>query len=492
MIQKMIQFRGIHSTAPLSVSLMQSFSLRLLFSIGLCLQLVASVNAFPLPGMEFMGTGLSSTATRALTAELPSVAPPAELLSPLRGDDDDCLKGLEPTAEAELAAALLSVSLHQRLLKVAVATTDGQRMALVKLQAGDTRTGLFRIDDLQHDAVNALRIAFQLPLDLQQIDLWSVVPDSNIEGPIHRPVFSVSAQRGQFQRATTRIAYARDILGHFGLVRYAPQFLHYAGGQPVANVARMLPETAWAVSPVSDNWPQLRMACLQDPRLSAATLARVVDQIPVSDNSVALTIDDGPHPLITSLMLDILRRRNTHATFFVVGEKVEECPELLRQLVEKGHEIGNHTYTHPRLGTLKDVDALAEIRAGALAIGRVSGKPTPLMRPPGGGFTLDVLRAATAANSTVVLWTHNTNDWLKPSPEVIAANALRDLRPGSIILMHQGGMESVRALPMILDGVEAKGLRVGTVGDLLRQSPVPVLPIPEIMAKYQKPELEKE
>lgn len=474
------------------MSSMQSLLLRLFFALTISLCLQASANAVPLPGMEFMGTGLFDTGIRALPADLQSIPPPAELVAPLWSEDDDCLKGLEPAAEAELAAALLSVSLHQRLLKVAVATTDGRRMALVKFQAGDMRTGLFRIDDVQNDAINALRVAFQLPLDLQQIDLWSVVPDRNLEGPIHRPVFSVSAERAQFQRATERIAYAREILGRLGLVRYTPQFLHYAGGDPVVNVARVLPETAWAVSPVSDNWSQLRLACMQDPRLPAATLARVVDQIPVFDNSVALTIDDGPHPLITSLMLDILRRRSIRATFFVVGEKAEESPELLRQLVEGGHEVGNHTYSHPRLGAMRDIDALAEIRAGSLAIGRVSGKPTPLMRPPGGGFTLDVLKAATAANSTVVLWTHNTNDWLKPSPEVIAANALRDLRPGSIILMHQGGMESVRALPMIIDGAEAKGLQLGTVGDMLRQCPVPVLPITDIMAKYQKPEIEKE
>ena len=234
---------------------------------------------------------------------------------------------------------------------------------------------------------------------------------------MHRPIFSVSADRADFEVATSRPRHARDILGELGLVRFAPQFLRYAGGEPLSKVARLLPETAWSAAPVRDGWEQLRESCRQDPRLQAAALARVVVHVPVSDNSVGLTIDDGPHPLITSLMLDILRRAGVHATFFVVGEKVEECPELLRRIADGGHEIGNHTYSHPRLGQVKDVEALAEIRAGALAIGKVSGKPTPLMRPPGGGLARDVLRAATAANSTVVLWTNNTNDWLRPSPD---------------------------------------------------------------------------
>lgn len=465
--------------------------------LGLCLAvclLVAStgpVSALAFPGISFLERQVAS-----LFGALPQApllnSPPQSLLTPLQDGNEEYTKGVEPAAEAELASALLSLPLHERLLKVAVATTEGRRMALVKLQAGDIKTGLFRIPDLQVDAINSLRVAFELPLDLQQIDLWSVVPGTNAEGPIHKPVFSVSVDRAQFEQATDRVRGARDILGDLGLVRFAPQFLQYAGGDPLSNVMRLLPETAWSTAPLTDNWLQIHRASVQDPRLPAAALARVVVHVPVTDNSVGLTIDDGPHPLITSLFLDILKSHNVKATFFVVGEKVEECPELLRRIVDAGHEIGNHTYSHPRLGLLPDVEALTEIRAGALAIGKVSGNPTPLMRPPGGGLAKDVLRAATAANSTVVLWTHNTNDWLKPPPEEIAANALRDLKPGSIILMHQGEMNSVRALPMIIEGAEAMGLRLCPVGEMLRQHPVQVLPITEIMDRYKKHQLEKE
>lgn len=463
--------------------------------LALLLLLTGSAHGFTFPDFSPRDGALLALVPHLLGA-LPSDAdlqpPPDALLAPLLEGEEGVTKGIEPASETELAELLLSLPLHQRLLKVAVATADDRRLALVKLQAGDLKTGLFRISDLQVDAVNALRVAFQLPLDLQRVDLWSVVPGRDATGPVHRPIFSVSADRADFEVATSRPRHARDILGELGLVRFAPQFLRYAGGEPIARVARLLPDTAFSTAPLSDGWDQVRESCRQDPRLPAAAFARVVVHVPVKDNAVGLTIDDGPHPLVTSLFADILQRYGVHATFFVVGEKVEECPELLRRLVEGGHEIGNHTYSHPRLGQVKDVEALAEIRAGALAIGRVSGRPTPLMRPPGGGLARDVLRAATAANSTVVLWTHNTNDWLRPSPEEIAANALRDLRPGSIILMHQGSMESVRALPLILEGARERGFRLCPVGELLRESPVPVLPIPEIMARYQKHELEKE
>lgn len=424
--------------------------------------------------------------------EQPGLMPPAALLTSLLDGGEPIGKGIEPENEDALARALLSLPLRQRLLKVAVASVGDKHLALIKLQAGDMRSGLFRVNDLEDDAVSSLRVAFALPQGLDEIDLWSVVPGRDDKGVIHQPIFSLCADRDSFDKAAATPRDAGDILGNLGLIRFAPEFLRYAKVDKGQNAVQKLPDNAWSVAPVADNWPLLKTSCKQDPRLAAAALARVVVNVPVTDNSVALTIDDGPHPLVTSVFLDILRKYNTKATFFVVGEKVEECPELLRRMVDEGHEIGNHTYSHPRLAHVDEVEALAQIRGCALAVGKVSGQPTHLLRPPGGGIAAHVLKAATAANCTVVLWTHNTNDWTLDDPELIAANALRDLRPGSIILMHQGTMASARALPLILEGVEKMGLRVSTVGEMLSRAPVNVLPIPEIMALYQRHQLEKE
>lgn len=424
----------------------------------------------------------------------PELLPPGLLLASLVSDTEPgVIKGFDPASEDRLAQALLSLPLRQRLLKVAVASVNDRQMALIKLQAGDVRTGAFRVSDLQDDAVSALRVAFNLPLDLHQIDLWSVVPGRNQEGEVHQPVFSLCADRQPFALASSSPRPARDIIGDLeGLVRFAPQFLRYAGGARLQDIAPSLPRTAWSIAPLSENWPQLVLAARQDPRLGSASTARVIVNGSGSGNKVALTIDDGPHPLITSLFLETLRKHDVKATFFVVGEKVEECPELLRRMVEEGHEIGNHTYSHPRLKNLSEAETLAQLRACQMVVGRVSGRPINLLRPPGGGVASHVLRAATAANSTVVLWTHNTNDWLKISPEEIAANALRDLRPGSVILMHQGDMLSVRALPLIIEGVAKKGLHLTTVSDMIADTPPQPLSIPEIMARYSKPHLESE
>lgn len=441
--------------------------------------------------LELLGKGLSHIAPHVFDELLPTDAPaqeplPSPLLASLYSPEEGLTKGLAPEQEMVLARALKALPLRQRLLKVAVATVEDRNLALVKFQAGDAKSGRFRLEDLQDDAVSALRVAFDSPLRLAQVDLWSVVPGVGRDGPIHQPVFSLSASREEFERAMAEPLPARQILGELGLVRFSPQFLRYAGGQRLQDVAKLLPDTAWSAAPVRDGWKQLRRAAEQDPRLKAAALARVVGPIPVTDNSVALTIDDGPHPMVTTAVLDILRKYGVKATFFVVGEKVEECPELLRRMADEGHEIGNHTYDHPRLSQVPEGEALAQIRACALAVGKVCGQSMHLLRPPGGGIAPNVLRAATAANCSVVLWTHNTNDWLKLPAEQIAENGLRDLRPGSIILMHQGDMESARALPFLIEGAQARGLRLTTVGDMLSKSPVPVAPIAEIIAKHQK------
>ena len=472
---------------------------RLLPLVPLCLLLTLSPSfAATDSALDLLRQGFSYLAPHLLDALSPlpedrsALLPPDTLLASLRDESVGVAKGLDPQSEDLLARALLSLPLRQRVLKVAVAQMDGKRLALVKLQAGDVQSGLFRICDLQDDAVSSLRVAFALPLGLSEIDLWSVVPGKDKQETIHQPIFSVCAGREAFYKASVGPKEAKDILGGLGLVRFAPEFLRYAGGANLQDVAPSLPDTAWSVAPVSQDWGQLKASCAQDPRLPRAALARVVVNLPTTDNSVALTIDDGPHPLITPLFLDVLRRHNTKATFFVVGEKVEECPELLRRTAEEGHEIGNHTYSHPRLSHVSDVEALTQIRACALAIGKVCGQTTHLVRPPGGGLAEHVLRAATAANCTVVLWTHNTNDWTLKDPEQIAANALRDLKPGSIILMHQGEMESVYALELILKGLEDRGLHATTVGEMLARSPVKVLPIPEIMELYKRHQLEKE
>jgi len=176
--------------------------------------------SYPAQGLIFRHfrplEGRASSSRAAVPAAPPDSAlllPPQELRVSLMEGSETYAKGTDEEAEAKLARALLSLSLHQRLLKVAVAEVDDRSMALIKLQAGDTKTGLFRVLDLQADAVNALREAFRSPLNLQHVDLWSVVPGYDASGPVHKPVFSVSADRSDFEQAGDRSQAAREVLG---------------------------------------------------------------------------------------------------------------------------------------------------------------------------------------------------------------------------------------------------------------------------------------
>jgi len=126
---------------------------------------------------------------------------------------------------------------------------------------------------------------------------------------------------------------------------------------------------------------------------------------------VALTFDDGPHPAWTPQLLALLKSLNVHATFFVVGKMVDRYPELARQEVEEGHELANHTFSHPHLTLLKEPDVEKELREGAEAIQRAVGYTPVFFRPPGGQYNATTLRAAAALHLTPVLWTANAKDF---------------------------------------------------------------------------------
>jgi peptidoglycan/xylan/chitin deacetylase (PgdA/CDA1 family) len=191
---------------------------------------------------------------------------------------------------------------------------------------------------------------------------------------------------------------------------------------------------------------------------------------------VALTFDDGPTPY-TSAILDILRDRNVPATFFVVGRQVELFPELARRIVEEGHLIGNHTYTHRNLLGLPAAAVYAEIVRAEEAIVRITGVQPRYLRPPRGLYSRAVLDLAERRGYTLVLWSRSSHDWAEVSVADVAANIVRSCRPGDILLFHDGGdlfrasggsrRNTVLALPQIIDALRARGYHFVTVRELL-------------------------
>ncbi len=159
------------------------------------------------------------------------------------------------------------------------------------------------------------------------------------------------------------------------------------------------------------------------------TLTHVATDEPV----VALTFDDGPHPEVTPRLLEILRRHDAHATFFMVGKAAQNHPELVEEVAEAGHAIGNHSWDHPSLPLLRPRAVRAQIRWCREALG---GHDCGLFRPPYGDQTPATQWAAVRQGYRVVAWSAVADDWLDHPAEVLLAKLRPALRPGAIVLLH--------------------------------------------------------
>lgn len=154
---------------------------------------------------------------------------------------------------------------------------------------------------------------------------------------------------------------------------------------------------------------------------------------------VALTFDDESHPVYTPQVLDILEQYKVRATFFLIGRRAERYPKIVHQIVAKGHEIGNHTYSHPKDLSKESLDAIRqEIEKGTIAIEKATGVRPKLFRPPKGFLNYRVLTIAQLEGYTLVFWTVSADHEDAPTPEVMAKRVLKLVHPGAIILMHDG------------------------------------------------------
>ncbi|MBV9102295.1 MAG: polysaccharide deacetylase family protein [Candidatus Eremiobacteraeota bacterium] len=196
---------------------------------------------------------------------------------------------------------------------------------------------------------------------------------------------------------------------------------------------------------------------------------------------VALTFDDGPYPVTTPLLLDVLARLNVHATFFLIGRDAEEFPELTRRIARDGHEIANHTLTHANLDTLGPSGVRAELNGGRDALTRLARDPAiaTMMRPPHGRFTEQTVVAAQAAGYDVILWNDDPGDWRSVTPEELAGHVEAHATAPDIILLHSGRLPTLAMLPPIVDRFRSAGFAFVTVGELLRRAPIVVIDHPE-------------
>lgn len=181
---------------------------------------------------------------------------------------------------------------------------------------------------------------------------------------------------------------------------------------------------------------------------------------------VALTFDDGPHPVYTLQLLDVLRRTHTPATFFVVGEQVQKNPGLVRLEVAEGNEVGDHTFDHINLTVVPPELVAYEVGACDAAITKATGAPVRFFRPPGGEYNGAMLRQVASQGYITTLWTDDPGDFMKPAPKVILQRTVAHLENGAIILLHDGVPQTIDALPGIIAAARHRGYQFVTVSQL--------------------------
>lgn len=186
---------------------------------------------------------------------------------------------------------------------------------------------------------------------------------------------------------------------------------------------------------------------------------------------VALTFDDGPHPIYTPQVLDILDQYQAKATFFMIGSRMEEYPDIVKEVAARGHLIANHTYTHPyNLRTLSPEKLKWEIDQCQLSMQHIAGQNTYLFRPPRGILNQEIIKMLQEKGYRIALWGICVYQRKIPTPEMMATRVINHAHPGQIILIHDGRTDfrwkDVEATRLIVKSLSQQGYRFVTLEEL--------------------------
>jgi peptidoglycan-N-acetylglucosamine deacetylase len=189
----------------------------------------------------------------------------------------------------------------------------------------------------------------------------------------------------------------------------------------------------------------------------------VRDVLPaVSASAIALTIDDGPDPLWTPRMLDLLRRNGVRATFSLIGRQAQAYPDLVKRIIAEGHSVCNHSMTHPQPFGARSAAAIRQQIADAQEAIINAGEVVPqLFRAPGGDWTAGVLATAASLRLVPLGWDVDPRDWSRPGSDTVT-NRLLTARPGDILLCHDGGgnrAQTLESLRTVLPALTRRGLQ---------------------------------
>ncbi|MFS0784073.1 polysaccharide deacetylase family protein [Bacillus sp. 1P06AnD] len=180
---------------------------------------------------------------------------------------------------------------------------------------------------------------------------------------------------------------------------------------------------------------------------------------------VALTFDDGPHHQWTPYILDVLKKHKAKATFFVLGNRVEYYPNIVKRAFDEGHEIGSHSWSHPKLTSLTKPELVKQINQTSTAVAKIIGQTPTSFRPPYGAYNPEVQRMA---NAPIVNWSVDTLDWKHKNKDLVKKIVKERTHNGSIVLMHDIHEASALALDDILTSLSKQGYHFVTVSQLLQ------------------------
>lgn len=205
---------------------------------------------------------------------------------------------------------------------------------------------------------------------------------------------------------------------------------------------------------------------------SAPAVAPAVRELPIysverEDNKVAISFDAAWGTEYTKDILDILDNYGVKTTFFVVKFWVEENPEAAREIVNRGHEIGNHSATHPEMGNLSAAKIEEEIMSTHNVIKDITGYEPVLFRPPFGHYSESMLKTITGLGYYTIQWDVDSLDWKERGVEDIVLRVTQKSGPGSIVLFHNNARYITQALPYILEDFRARGLEIVPISQLI-------------------------
>lgn len=208
---------------------------------------------------------------------------------------------------------------------------------------------------------------------------------------------------------------------------------------------------------------------ISDIPLSASCATQSAEVTPAeSENQIkkkiALTFDDGPHEKYTPMLLDGLKERNVSASFFLMGKNAEKYPKIVERMKEEGHVVGNHSYSHVQLNSMKEVEACKEMTKANEVIRKITGETPNYVRPPFGAWSnnLDCI-----TNMIVVLWDVDPLDWKCQNKDLVVKRVVSKVKEDDIILLHDSYQSTVEATFEIIDTLEKEGYEFVTLDEMI-------------------------